>query len=167
MLKQLDLRGVLGDLTRVLPRPESALDPPIEAVRAILAEVKARGDAAIREFTQKFDGVDVYVSAVPRSEALAALDALDPPLRQALEEAAASIGEFHRHEMSEIGPYERNGIEVRSSQVPVARAGVYVPGGRALYPSSVLMTAIPARVAGVDEIVLCVPPGPDAKVPAV
>lgn len=167
MLTRLDLRGVKGDLAKILPRPDAALDPPIEAVRRILADVKANGDAALRQLTQRFDRVTIEEFRVPGTQAKAARARLEPALALALEESAVSIRSFHQHEKSAVSPYERRGVQVRSVFQPVSRAGVYVPGGRALYPSTVLMTAIPARVAGVDEVVLCVPPGPDGRIPDV
>jgi histidinol dehydrogenase len=86
-------------------------------------------------------------------------------LLEALTEAARSIELFHRHRSADPDTYERNGIEVDLLELPVARAGVYVPGGRASYPSSVLMCAIPARVAGVQAVAVCVPPAPDGSIP--
>ena len=167
MLKRLDLRGVSGaDLRASLPRPEAAKEPPVAAVQAILADVRARGDAAVRECTERFDGVALESFRVPQAELDEALAAIPPLLREALEAARGSILAYHREQLHEPVAHEREGIAVREIRVPVDRAGLYVPGGRALYPSTVLMTAIPARVAGVPELVLCVPPGPDGTVPA-
>ncbi len=135
------------------------------AVQAILAEVRAGGDAAVRAFSQRFDGVVLDELRVPRAEIEAALEALDPELRGALEAAAVGIEDFHRHQLVDARVYERDGIVVEERQQPVDRAGCYVPGGRAIYPSTVLMTAIPARVAGVAEVVLCVPPDASGHVP--
>ncbi|HEX2040254.1 MAG TPA: histidinol dehydrogenase [Acidimicrobiales bacterium] len=167
MLKRLDLRGVVvGDLRASLPRPEAAKEPPVAAVQAILADVRSRGDAAVRECTERFDGVALDDFRVPQAELDDALAAVPPLLREALEAARASILAYHREQLHEPVAYEREGVQVRERRVPVDRAGLYVPGGRALYPSTVLMTAIPARVAGVPEVVLCVPPGPDGTVAA-
>jgi histidinol dehydrogenase len=90
---------------------------------------------------------------------------LDEHLLAALREAAASIEAFHRHRAPKLDRYERNGISIDLLELPVERAGVYVPGGLAKYPSSVLMTAIPARVAGVQAVAMCVPPAPDGTIP--
>ena len=98
-------------------------------------------------------------------EIAAALDTVGPGLLAALSEAASVIEAFHQHRPAPLGPFERNGITVDLLELPVARAGVYVPGGLARYPSSVLMTAIPARVAGVSGIALCVPPARDGAIP--
>jgi len=138
----------------------------VEEVRAIVEDVKVRGDAALRECTARFDKVDIDEIRVPVTEIDAAPDRLQPALLGALTEAARSIELFHRHRAPNPGTFERNGIEVDLLELPVARAGVYVPGGRASYPSSVLMSAIPARVAGVEGIALCVPPAPDGSIPA-
>jgi histidinol dehydrogenase len=159
MLKRLDLRGISGDLGAHLPRPNLGGDEPVEAVRAILAEVEARGDAALRDFTARFDGVQLGPELqVPRRELDDALGRIDGGLRAALEEAAASIRSFHEGQRTPEHHHERGGIRVRGYKRPVERAGLYVPGGRAVYPSTVLMTAVPAKVAGVPEAVLCVPP---------
>lgn len=135
-------------------------------MREILAQVRARGDEAVRELTRRFDRADIDELRVPRTELLDALAALPPALRLALEAAQGSIAAFHRTQMRDLPRYERDGVAVVELRRPVDRAGVYVPGGRAGYPSTVLMTAVPARVAGVGEIVLCVPPRPDGAVDA-
>ena len=164
MLTRLDLRGAGDDLRALLPRPDLGGTAPVEAVREILAEVKKRGDAALREYTQRFDGVAVDDLRVEPAELDRALAALPPLLREALEAAQAAILAFHRHQLRDDEEYRREGVVVRELRRPVDRAGVYVPGGRAPLLSSVLMTAIPARVAGVGEVVLCSPPGPDGTV---
>lgn len=167
MLTTLDLRGTdprhLAE--RLPPLTVSGADP-VEAVREILDQVRAGGDAAVRDLTSRFDGVDVGETRVPVGAAQAALRALSPELRDALRAAAHGIEHFHRHQRRGPSSYARDGITITGRAQPVDRAGCYVPGGRALYPSTVLMTAIPARVAGVADIVLCVPPGPDGEVPA-
>src|SRR3954453_18651160 len=164
MISRLDLRGVTGDLLGHLPRPTMAGDLPVASVRALLDEVRAGGDGAVRALTERFDGATLDDLRVPQIELDAALAAIPPLLREALEAARASILEFHRGQLREDARHERNGIVVRDLRRPVDRAGLYVPGGRASYPSTVLMTAVPARVAGVPELVLCVPPGKDGTV---
>ncbi len=167
MLNRLDLRGATGDLRPLLPRPELAGAQPVAAVRAILDEVRARGDAAVREFSARFDGVVPDPLRVPPREIEAARAGLAPDLRSALESAAAAITDFQRSQLVPDHTYERRGLRIRDIRRPVDRAGCYVPGGRAVYPSTVLMTALPARVAGVDEVVLCVPPDRTGRVPEV
>ncbi|MGH8971762.1 MAG: histidinol dehydrogenase [Acidimicrobiia bacterium] len=166
MLSRLDLRGFTGDLASVLARPEPGGDEPLAAVREIIADVRDRGDDALRDLTARFDGVAVDELRVGKGELSAALAGLDPAFREALEFAKAQITAYHRTQLEEETRHEREGIVIRNLVRPVDRAGCYVPGGRAVYPSTVLMTAIPAQVAGVSEIALCVPPGPDGAVPA-
>lgn len=172
MITRLDLRGTLEpagkaratQLRKTLPRPHMATEPPVAAVSEILENVRTRGDSALRELTARFDKVEIDAIEVPRVERRKALDELSPLLREALEEAHANIVAYHHSTKPTEARYERNGIVVRDIHRPVERAGCYVPGGLALYPSSVLMTAVPARVAGVDEIALCVPPSADGNV---
>ncbi|HRW37813.1 MAG: histidinol dehydrogenase [Acidimicrobiales bacterium] len=167
MLNRLDLRGAGDDLRGKLPRPAQAAEGPVAAVKEILAEVRERGDEAVRDLTERFDGVRPASLRVPPDDIAAALQAIDPELRTALEAAAAGIEDFHRTQLVGDHTYERDGIVVEGRKVPVDRAGCYVPGGRAIYPSTVLMTAIPAKVAGVPEVVLCVPPDATGSVPQV
>ncbi len=158
-MNRLDLRGRTGDsLVAELPRPDPAGEGPTDAVRAIIAQVRAGGDAAVRELTEKFDGVVIADSRVGRPELEAALAEIPNELADALREAADAVREFHVAQLREDHTVVRGGISVTGRSVPVDRAGCYVPGGRGVYPSSVLMTVIPAQVAGVPEIVLCVPP---------
>ena len=165
MLRRLDLRGRALDLSS-LPRPAAASDPPIGVVRSIIEEVRAGGDRALRELTARYDKVAVDDLAVPPEELDQALASLPPLLREALEAARANVAAYHRSQKPEDTRYERDGVVVRDLMRPVGRAGLYVPGGRAVYPSTAIMTAVPARVAGVEEVVLCVPPGSDGRVPA-
>jgi len=164
MLKRLDLRGAPQGWRQALPRPAAAKEPPTSAVHAILADVRARGDAAVREYTERFDGVRLEALRVAPAAVDSALEAVPPDLRRALEVAYGRVLSFHRHQLREETSVVEDGVEVRELHRPVKRAGLYVPGGRARYPSTVLMTAVPARVAGVAEVVLCVPPDADGSV---
>lgn len=166
ILTRLDLRGATGDLRRLLPAPEAGHDGPVDAVRAILQQVREGGDEAVRRLTERFDGVRVDELAVPAAARSAALAAVGPELRAALEAAAANIEDYHRSTLHPDGEHRSGGVEVRELRRPVDAAGCYVPGGRAALASSVLMTAIPARVAGVGRVVVCSPPGPDGEVAA-
>lgn len=165
MLKLLDLRGRRPGEPLGLPRPDLGGEGPVEQVRAILSEVKSRGDAAVIELTERFDRVRLERLSVPREERCRALDRLPGELSEALVEARDAVFAFHSHRARPPAPFERDGITVRHLEIPVERAGVYAPGGRARYPSSVLMTAVPAKVAGVGAVACCVPPGPDGKLP--
>jgi histidinol dehydrogenase len=149
-----------------IPRPETG-EGPVDAVRSILREVRARGDAALLEFTERFDGVRLPSLRVPAEELERAAAATPPALKQAFLEAAGRIRVFAQHQALQPWRAEVGGGFVGETVHPLDRAGIYVPGGRASYPSSVLMSAIPATVAGVAEIALCVPPGRDGRVPAV
>jgi histidinol dehydrogenase len=164
-LKRLDLRGVAADrLAEVLPRPPAEESFPSDAVRAVLAEVRSGGDEAVRALTRRFDGVDIDTLRVPAADLDAALAGLDPDLRRALELAYERILAYHGHEPAPAADFENDGVVVQHLVRPVGRAGLYAPGGRARYPSTVLMCAAPARVAGVAELALCVPPGPGGAI---
>ena len=134
-------------------------------MRDILAAVAERGDAAVREYTSRFDGVELDSLVVADAELAAAIERIEPDVRAALELAADRIAAYHEAQMPTDVRVEQPGVSIRGSHRAVERAACYVPGGRAVYPSTVLMTAVPARVAGVEQIVVCVPPGPDGKVP--
>lgn len=164
MLQPLDLRGRRGDLATLLPRPAHEAELPVATVRDILADVRARGDVAVREHTLRLDGVSLERLRLPGSALEEALERIPGSLRRSLEAARASITDYHRHDLMSAGPYRRDGLLVRELVRPVERAGCYVPGGRARYPSTVLMTALPAKVAGVGEVALCVPPAPDGRI---
>ncbi len=132
------------------------------AVAGILDAVRRRGDEALREFTARFDGVVLEQLEVPKARWRAALDTFDRSLVRALERAARQIGVAHRAWMPDAVVVETEpGVLLERRPYPVDRVGVYAPGGRAAYPSSVLMGVVPAKVAGVGEVVVCSPPGPD------
>jgi histidinol dehydrogenase len=163
MLARHDLRG--ADSNWVPTR--TAEDPAaVKSVREIVADVRARRDVALRELTERFDGCRIDDLRVPEKEILSALEEAHAPLRAALDYARQEITAYHEAQLGEEVRVERDGAVLRELVVPVERAGLYVPGGRAAYPSTVLMTAIPARVAGVRELALCVPPDSDGRVPA-
>jgi histidinol dehydrogenase len=135
-----------------------------EAVRDILAQVRAGGDRAVRTLTERFDHVRIDDLRVPEGELKSALAAIPPDLRTALEAAYDNIAAYHRSQLGPEAIYERDGVVVRELRRPVDRAGLYVPGGRAPLASTVLMTAAPAQAAGVGELAMCSPPGPDGRV---
>jgi histidinol dehydrogenase len=164
LLTLIDLRGASGDLRPLLPAPEIGEGGPTEAVRGILHAVRTGGDAALRELTLRFDHVDVADLRVPDADIKAALDRIPPALRQALEVARDNIDAYHRIQLHPDGEHRRAGLTVRELRRPVDRAGLYIPGGRAPLASTVLMTAVPARVAGVAELAMVTPPGPDGAV---
>ena len=165
MLPTLDLRGDRSDPTARLPRAATAtVEAARDAVREILDAVKARGDDAVAEYTKEHDGWPGGALEIGLDEAKAALEGLEPALRAALERAADQIRWFHEQSRPRDWQAERGGAVLGVRHQPLRRVGVYVPGGRGAYPSTVLMTVVPARVAGVDEVVLCTPPGADGRV---
>ena len=165
LLTPLDVRGVpASGLAAATPRPPAETSFPSTQVRAILEEVRLGGDAAVRNLTQRFDGVALDALGVSHDDIVASRRAIAPELRRALELANERILAYHSHEPAPIGDFVLGGVTVRHLVRAVGRAGLYAPGGLARYPSTVLMCAAPARVAGVEEIVLCVPPGRDGRV---
>jgi histidinol dehydrogenase len=165
VLRRLDLRGAGPDLRDRLPRPSQAGEQPLEAVQGIIAQVRQRGDDALRELTKRFDGADLGLLRVPDADVASASARISRELAGALETAYDNIRAYHETQVTHEVVHGRDGVVVRDLRRPVDRAGLYVPGGRASYPSTVLMTAVPARVAGVPELVLCVPPRRDGSVP--
>src|SRR6185369_431606 len=150
--------AALAALTAFEPSADAKID---QTVDAILADVRARGDAALVEYTQRFDRMQVASAAeleLPRQALQQALAGLDADMRAALEAAAARIRRFHERQVSASWQFdEADGTRLGQLVTPLDRVGIYVPGGKAAYPSSVLMNALPAKVAGVGEIVMVVP----------
>ncbi|HZT54762.1 MAG TPA: histidinol dehydrogenase [Burkholderiaceae bacterium] len=149
---------------RVLHWSAETDDAIEQRVAAILADVRARGDAAVLEYTARFDGVDapnVAALEIPRAELLAALSAIPAAQRDALEAAAERVREYHERQLDASGRSwsyrDADGSLLGQKVTPLDRVGIYVPGGKATYPSSVLMNALPAKVAGVGEIIMVVP----------
>ena len=166
MLVRVDLRGIPGDLRANLARPAAAGEDVGAAVAALIDEVRSDGDAALRRLTARFDGCEIDELRVAPEAMADALANTEPSLRAALELARDQIAAWHEAQREKEARREMLGVQVQELVSPVDRAGCYVPGGRASYPSTVLMTAVAARVAGVPEVVLCVPPGPDGRVPS-
>ncbi len=138
-----------------------------ETVSNILEQVKLRGDVAVVEYSQRFDRVKAQSLAeleIPLSQARAALQTIPSEQRQALQQSADRVRSYHEHQKQESWTYtEQDGTILGQQITALERAGLYVPGGKAAYPSSVLMNAIPAKVAGVDELIMVVPT-PDGEV---
>ncbi len=141
-----------------MPSPGAPGQDVAGAVATIIDEVRRDGDSALRRLSERFDGVELDEIRLDPSELDRALGAISPELRTALEVAFERIVAYHSDEPAPMKPFESDGIRVQHRDVAVERAGCYAPGGRARYPSSVLMCAAPARVAGVGQIALCVPP---------
>lgn len=134
---------------------------PAQAVERIIRAVRTEGDAAVRRLTQLFDGAVIEQLELSRDEVQAAYHQVPAPVVEAMRIAAERVERYHRQQV------RRSWLDFHSGLgqivTPLERVGLYAPGGRAAYPSSVIMSAVPARVAGVDEIVLCTPPQPDGR----
>ncbi len=162
------LCALSADDRRLLLDRSSSGDADVRARTAsIVAQVRAGGDAALRALALELDGVTLADIEVPKSRWASALDALDPALRQAMERAAVNIERVHRAFLPTAQETESEpGVIVGRRPDPLGRVGVYAPGGRAAYPSSLLMGVVPAFVAGVGEIIVCSPPSRDTGEPS-
>ncbi|MBB5131747.1 histidinol dehydrogenase [Thermocatellispora tengchongensis] len=159
MISRIDLRGVLPeDLRAVLPRADLDVAAALELVRPICEDVHHRGVAALRELTKRFDGVELASTRVPAEAIERALGALDPKVRAALEESIRRARLVHRDQRrTDTTTRVVPGGTVTERWVPVERVGLYVPGGRAVYPSSVVMNVVPAQEAGVGSLAVTSP----------
>lgn len=170
IVRRLDARALGVDaVVATLDRPASQIPAVVStAVDEILAAVRARGDAALLEYTERFDRYRARAPRdleIPRAAFADAAAALDPSTRAALDYAADRIERYHAAAMPKSWRMtDDHGSSLGQEVRPLERVGIYIPGGRAAYPSTVLMTAVPARVAGVRDIVLVTPPGPDGRV---
>lgn len=152
-------------LDEILRRTEDPGEGVRDQVLAIIDRVRKEGDDALKSYTKEFDGVELDDLRVSRDEIKEAVNSIDPDLLTAIEDAAENIRNFHEHQIEETFTYiARPGVVLGQKISPIERAGIYVPGGKAAYPSTVLMNAIPAKVAGVDHIVMVTPPGKDGKI---
>ncbi|MEU5895563.1 histidinol dehydrogenase [Streptomyces venezuelae] len=169
MISRIDLRGdALTEfpsgpaLRALLPRADFDVAAALEKVRPICEDVHHRGDAALIDYAEKFDGVRLDQVRVPAAALTEALDGLDPAVREALEESIRRARTVHREQRraphtTQVVP----GGTVTEKWVPVERVGLYAPGGRSVYPSSVIMNAVPAQEAGVESMALASPPQAD------
>ena len=162
MLRTIDLRGrdlSTADLLDAVPRARAARAEALSAAADIVADVRERGEIALREQAARFDGAEGHAIRVPAEHLADALERLDPRVRAALDEAIrrvriASAAQVPAPRITELEP----GARIEQRWQPMRRAGVYVPGGKAVYPSSVVMNVVPAQVAGVGEVALASPP---------
>lgn len=155
----------LRDIRRITKRDQAESEDIRKAVEAILDDIEQRGDAAVREYTKRFDGVDLDSFLVSPEEIDTAVDIVGPDFMAILEEAAANIRAYHERQVEQtwIDTF-RPGVRLGAKFTPIQRVGVYVPGGTAAYPSTVLMDTIPAHVAGVPSIAVFTPPAKDGSV---
>ena len=154
--------GVESD-DRIFSRSTSSMDVS-DVVSVILKSVKERGDDALREYTKRFDDAEIDSIEVPKSEIEAAAESMDSSFMSVLYKAADNIRNYHsRQKRESFMVSEKDGVVLGQKIVPVSVAGIYVPGGTAAYPSTVLMDTIPAKIAGVGQVVMVSPPGKDGK----
>ena len=154
-------------LDNLLKRSPNNYDEYTQTVNEILINVRENGDKAVFEYTKKFDGADIDASnvLVTTKELEEAYDEVDDKLIEVMRKSIANIRDFHEKQKAETWIDEKaNGTKLGQKVTPLSKVGVYVPGGKAAYPSSVLMNVIPAKVAGVDEVIMVTPPGKDGKV---
>jgi len=136
-----------------------------DTVAEILRQVRERGDAALREYTRKFDGADLENLLVTEAEMAEAVASVEPEFLRVLEKAAENIRKFHSRQIrNSFILNDEDGVIMGQKVIPVDRVGLYVPGGTAAYPSSVLMALVPAKIAGVPEVVITTPPGKNGKI---
>jgi len=169
VLKRIDLNKRDTDsISSALSAASTANDDVEKTVLAVINDVKSRGDDALRHYAEKFDGFIPEDFRVSEAEIDEAFKNCEAGLIEAMEKAARRVREFHKTQLHSGSLFNEGNLEVQTVYRPVTRAGCYVPGGRASYPSTVLMTVIPAVVAGVRDVIICTPPGRDNKIsPAV
>ena len=159
--------GVVSE-DEIFSRSSSSKDVS-SVVSSIIKDVQEKGDEALREYTKKLDGADISEIEVSKEEIKAAADSMDSEFMRVLEKAASNIRKYHSKQVrNSFVMTEENGIALGQKIVPVSVAGIYVPGGTAAYPSTVLMDTIPAKIAGCGSVIMVSPPGKDGKLkPAV
>lgn len=154
-----------NQLNDIIKRSEEDINKIIPTVNDILEDIKENKDKAILGYTKKFDGVKLENMKVSEEEIKEAYENIDDNLIEALKSAASNIKKFHKAEIPEEWKMDiKDGITAGQIIRPLETVGCYIPGGRAAYPSTILMTVIPAKIAGVKKIVCCTPPGKDGKV---
>ncbi len=164
MIRILDYKEVSKE--QILSRAVPAVDVT-GIVTEIISQVRTRGDAALREYSERFDKVKLSSFEVTAEEMLEAESSVDPEFIRILSEAAENIRAFHRRQVRDgFLINEKNGVVMGQKVIPIEKVGLYVPGGTAAYPSTVLMDSIPAKIAGCPELIMVTPPGKDGKVNA-
>jgi len=166
LVRKLDARGrepreVVGELRR----PGGFLSKKVrDAARRVVEDVRQRGDEAVLEYTARFSGARPEPMRIPPEELVRAREALPAEIEESFGVAIENVRFFHQREKHRSWEMSRSGATVGQRIRSLRRVGIYVPGGQGAYPSSLLMSAVPAQVAGVRELCVCVPPGPDGKV---
>ncbi len=165
IMRRIDIEGDDELGSELLARSGGVDAETLSVASRIVEDVRLRGDEALRDYTMQFDRADVAALRVTTAEIESAVASVPEEFRDAIAVAAASIEEFHERQVSQSNfSVREGGVLVGQKVTPIRRVGIYVPGGRACYPSSVLMNAIPAVVAGVEEIAMVVPPREDGTV---
>ena len=166
MTEVLDARDLSAEeVTGHLRRPGGFLSEGVRDIaRAIVIDVRKGGDDALLKHTERLDGVRPDPIRVPEKEIEAAMSALEPEVEVSFRVAIENVRAFHEQEMDSAWHIERDGATMGQRVRPLRRVGLYVPGGHGAYPSTLIMSAVPAQVAGVGEICVCVPPGQDGRV---
>jgi histidinol dehydrogenase len=155
-----------GEHTRLMQRSAADVQRVLPQVQTIMEDVQKRGDAAVREFSARFDGVHLEHFRVSDEEIAEARQRIAPALLQSLQRARDNLEQFHRQQLPEDHLHElQSGIRAGRLWRPIERVGLYAPGGKASYPSTVLMLGVPALVANCPQRVLCMPPLPDGTLP--
>ncbi len=153
------------NLAETIKRSEQDVNNVIGTVSDILSDVKENGDVGLNKYTEKFDCVKITQLQVSKEEIKEAYENLDDNLLEALKKAASNIEKFHKEQIPKKWEIEvTEGVKAGQIVRPINSVGCYIPGGRAAYPSSILMTVIPAKIAGVERIICCTPPGKDGKI---
>jgi histidinol dehydrogenase len=163
LVRKIEARGRgPSEIVGTLRRPGGFLCEGVrDAARRIVDDVRDRGDEALLAYTERFDGVRLQEIQVPRSEIDKARRSLSPELEESFGVAIDNVRAFHENEMDRSWERSRAGATTGQRVRPIRRAGLYIPGGHAAYPSTLVMSAVPAQVAGVREIGVCSPPGPN------
>ena len=154
-------------LEKLSDRADNTPPEILSTVASVIADIRRGGDSALRDYTSRFDHVDVDDFFLSDDEAEKAVSKVDPALIKTMEKAAENIRAFHEKQLAQSVSYCRPGVMMGQRVIPLSRVGLYVPGGTAAYPSSVLMNAIPAKVAGVKDLVMATPPKAEGINPAV
>ena len=163
MLEIIDLKR--EDFSKYTERIEMDSSDVLQPVQEIINNVRKNKDQALHNYTLKFDKADITELRVPTETIEKSIENISPKLKKALEDAAENVSKFHKAQIPDDWTMEvREGVTAGQIIRPLKRVGCYIPGGRAAYPSSILMTVIPAKIAGVDEIICCTPPDKDGNI---
>ena len=158
--------GFEESISAIIERDEEDYPDIEKTVKRIINDIKEGGDRALIDYTERFDGVRLNSISIPQDRLSEATKEIPERLLRALKTSAERIEAFHRRNIPRSWSYKEDGILLGQKVTPLQRVGIYVPGGKALYPSSILMNAIPAKVAGVEEVVMVTPPSKDGIDPS-